>query len=292
MSTAWPVEPIEISPGIYLLTGESEGRFPYSHSVLVDDDIRALIDTGAGIVRLKKLRDQRTIDMVIASHSHPDHTAGNWLFEGLPLYVPEQMADGFGRTKALSERFVEPGCLAEIWRRFVSQQMGFQDALPTHTYDENHTFDFGNVKLMTIATPGHVIDHTCFFEPTQGVLLSFDLDLTAFGPWYGHRESDIEQFKASIRHVMRLRPRIVVSSHKGIIRDDISKRLERFLAVFDEREAKIRALIGQGKTVAQMVEISPIYGGYPYAEELLRYWERQMIIKHIAALQGQAPLEI
>jgi hypothetical protein len=33
-----------------------------------------------------------------------------------------------------------------------------------------------------------------------------------------------------------------------------------------------------------MVDVAPIYGSYPYAEPLLRYWEGQMIEKHLADL--------
>jgi len=277
---------IEIIPGLYLLPGQDEGRFPYAHSVLVEGDGHALIDTGAGIERLRWLRDQAHLDMIISSHSHPDHTAGNWLFEGLPLYAPEQAADTFGRMKPLSERFVEPGPLAETWRHFVRQTMQFRDAPHTHTFGDGATFDLGRVTLVAIHTPGHVIDHTCFFEPNHGVLLSFDIDLTSFGPWYGHRESNIEQFKASIRRVMALEPRVVVSSHKGIIQDDVQGHLTRFLAVFDEREAKVRGLLAAGYGLSEMVGLAPFYGSYPYAAGLLRYWETQMIRKHLELISG------
>lgn len=285
-STAeWKSSLVEIVPGLYLLPGQAEGRFPFAHSFVIEGDTLALIDTGAGIERLQWLRDRAPLDMVIASHSHPDHTAGNWLFQGLPLHAPNQAADTFGRLEPLSERFVEPGSLAATWRQYVHQAMHFCDAPPTHTFPDRATFDVGRVKLVAIHTPGHVIDHTCFFEPTHGILLSFDIDLTSFGPWYGHRESDIQQFKASIRRVMALGPRVVVSSHKGIIQDDIQARFDRFLGVFDEREAKLRELLATGCSVPEIVDLSPFYGGYPYAPELLRYWETQMIHKHIELLQ-------
>ncbi len=272
---------IEVIPGLYLVPGEGEGRFPFGHSLLVEGEGRALIDAGAGIERLRRLRDHIPLDMVIASHSHPDHTAGDWLFDGLPLYAPAGAADTFGRIAPLSERFTKPGPLAATWRHYVSQHMGFRDAPPTHTYGEDVTFDFGRVRLVALHTPGHVVDHTCFFEPTHGVLLAFDIDLTSFGPWYGHRESDIGQFKASVRRAMDLQPRVVISSHKGIIRDEIPEGLARFLAVFDEREAKVRELLAAGYSLEEMVALSPFYGGYPYAPELMRYWEEQMIRKHL-----------
>ena len=283
---------IKIIPGLYLVPGEGEGRFPFAHSLLVEGETRALLDTGAGIERLRRLRDDPALplDMVISSHSHPDHSAGNWLFSGLPLYAPMQAADSFGRLEPLSERLAKPGPLAAAWIQYISQHLGFRDAPPTHTFDDGHSFDFGGpqggIELLAVHTPGHTVDHTCFFEPTHGVLLSFDIDLTSFGPWYGHRESDVAQFKASIRRIMALEPRVVVSSHKGVIRDDIQARLARFLGVFDEREEKIRGLLAAGHSVADMVDLSPIYGGHPYAPDIMRYWEEQMIIKHVESLLG------
>jgi len=206
----------QVVPGLYLIQGESQGRFPFAHSLLIEGETRALIDTGVGIQRLQRLRDRIPLDCVIASHSHPDHTAGNWLFDGLPLYAPRQAADTLGRLVPLSRRFVDPAPLRPAWRGFMRKTLGFRDAPPTHTFDDGHVFDFGRLKLTAVHTPGHVIDHYCFFEPTHGVLLSFDIDLTSFGPWYGHRESDIEQFKTSIRRVMALQPQVIVSSHKMI----------------------------------------------------------------------------
>ncbi|MFW9894097.1 MAG: MBL fold metallo-hydrolase, partial [Candidatus Thorarchaeota archaeon] len=273
-----------IIPGLYLLPGSQEGRFPFSHSFLVEGETRAIIDTGAGIQRLQRLQQQTPVDLVISSHSHPDHTAGNWIFDGLPLHAPEQAAVSFGRLQPLSERFVEPGRLSKVWRKFVRQTMYFRDAPHTDTFCDGATFDLGRVTLVAIHTPGHVLDHYCFFEPNQGVLFSFDIDLTSFGPWYGHRESNIGEFEKAIRRVIALKPKLIVSSHKGIIENDIQSRLNRFLAVFDERDAKIRRLLTAGYTANQMVELSPFYGGHPFAPEILRYWEQQMILKHLERL--------
>ena len=178
----------------------------------------------------------------------------------------------------------EPGALASEWRAYVSAAMNYQTALPSQTFADGHVFDFGAISLVAIHTPGHTIDHTCFFEPTHGVLLSFDIDLTSFGPWYGHRESDIAAFEASIRKVIALKPRVIVSSHKEIIADDIDLRLRRYLNIFDARDRILLDLMSRARSLDELVGFSPFYQGYPYAEVLLRYWETQMIRKHLARL--------
>jgi glyoxylase-like metal-dependent hydrolase (beta-lactamase superfamily II) len=274
----------EIIPGLYLVPAPNNGRFPYAHSFLVEKSIRALIDTGCGAETLEQLQQTHPFDWVISSHSHPDHTALNWKFAGKPLYVPLYAADTFGDFDRLGDRLTEPGDLAQLWRDYVSGAMNFKTALPTHTFSDGDVFDFGGITLVVVHTPGHTVDHTCLVEPDHCILFSFDIDLTSFGPWYGHRESDIAAFEASIRKVMALKPRIVVSSHKGIIADDVPARMQRFLDVFEERDRILQRLLPGVQSFTDLVNLSPFYQGYPYAATLLRYWESQMVRKHLERL--------
>jgi glyoxylase-like metal-dependent hydrolase (beta-lactamase superfamily II) len=274
---------VEIIPGLYLVPAENSGRFPFAHSFLVEGAARALIDTGCGMRAVDELLCERRIDMVIASHSHPDHTALNWKFDGMPLHAPQYAADTFGNLELLSERFAGREQASE-WCGFAGTVMNFKTALPTHTFADGHVFDFGRISPVAIHAPGHTVDHVCFFEPTHGVLLSFDIDLTAFGPWYGHDESDIATFEESIRKVMDLKPRVIASSHKGIVTDDIPARLQHYLDVFDARDRVILDLLPRAQTLDDLVNASPFYQGRPYAGKLLHHWEGQMIRKHLARL--------
>jgi len=275
---------IEIVPGLSLVSGENKGRFPFAHSFLIESDLRVLIDTGCGEKAIAQLQLKKPIDWVICSHGHPDHSALNWKFQGKPIYAPQYGAETFGNFDLLGERFTEPGDLAQEWRGFVAATMKFKTALPTHTFGDGQVFDFGKIKLTAIHTPGHTIDHTCFFEPTHGIVFSFDIDLTTFGPWYGHRESDITQFEESIRKVMALQPRMIVSSHKGIITDHCADRLQRYLDVFTARDRLLVELLPRAQTIDELVNLSPIYQSYPFADKLLRYWEAQMIRMHLRRL--------
>jgi glyoxylase-like metal-dependent hydrolase (beta-lactamase superfamily II) len=215
---------IEIAPHIYLVQGENRGLFPFSHSVLIRDDVTALIDTGCGIERLREMKERYRPDLLINSHAHPDHIAGNWVFDGLPLLVPRQSFHYIGRIDLVSQRFTESKELARRWREYVREAMGFQDALPTDSYDDGQRFDFGSVELVAIHSPGHTCDSYSFLEPNLNLVFTFDMDLSPFGPWYGHPDSEIEQFEASLRRVRALKPRVVVTSHMGIITEEIDKR--------------------------------------------------------------------
>ncbi len=115
-------------------------------------------------------------------------------------------------------------------------------------------------------------------------MLLFDIDLTSFGPWYGHRESDIDAFEESISKIIALDPRIVVSSHKGIFTDDIPVRLQKYLDVFAARDQLLIDLLPRAQTLEALADLMPFYQARPFAEKLLHYWETQMIRKHLARL--------
>jgi len=59
--------------------------------------------------------------------------------------------------------------------------MGFKEKAPSESFVDGHEFDFVHLRLQALHTLGHTRDHTCFFDPHNGILLSADLDLTPFG---------------------------------------------------------------------------------------------------------------
>jgi len=272
-----------ITDNIFLIEGKNRGRFPCSHSILILDEETVLIDTGCGIETLKQLKREHDVSYAMNSHTHPDHSAGNWIFKDRPIHVPNEGFDTSGNLVALSQRFVSKE-LAGVWQAFAKKHMRFKNCKPTDSYGRRTIFNFGKVTLEPIYTPGHTEDHYCFYEQREGILFSFDYDLTAF-PWYGHRESSIAEFRESVKKLKALSPKIVVSSHRGIIIENIGAEFDKFYKIIDARDEKILSLLENEKTINQIVECAPIYGNFPYAEPLLRYWERQMIRKHLEQLE-------
>jgi glyoxylase-like metal-dependent hydrolase (beta-lactamase superfamily II) len=268
---------------MYLIKGENISSFPPSYSILIRDEEVVLIDTGCGIENLKKIKKEYGIDYVINSHAHPDHVAGNWVFEGRPIHVPEEGFEASGNIAALAEIFSNKE-LAQLTQGYMRDLWGFRNCRPTHSYNERTVFRFGKTTLEPIYTPGHSEDHYCLYEPNEGILFSFDYDLTLF-PWYGLRESSIPEFRESVKKLKNLSPRVVVSSHRGVVTENMNTEFDMFCSRIDARDGKILSLLGTGKTIEQLVELAPIYGSFPYMEPLLRFWEAQMICKHLEQLE-------
>ncbi len=276
---------IPLTDHLFLLPGDNQGRFPRSHSFYVRDDICALIDTGVGIERLREFSSAHPVDIVINSHGHPDHTAGNWIFPNLPLHAPVQGRETHGCLRLLSERFAEPGPLAQQWYEAIGEITGFGDSAPTDFFSDGHVFDFGHQRLTAVHTPGHTADHYVLHDETNGIVLSFDLDLTPFGPWYGHRESDLGALRQSIAVVRSLEAHTIASSHLMPVHgEEAAAALDVFEGVLAIREERILQGLGNGATLEEIVAGSPCYGSYPYVPEILGYWEGIMVQLHLDEL--------
>ncbi|MBN1965059.1 MAG: MBL fold metallo-hydrolase [Anaerolineae bacterium] len=286
------LELVDVTPTIALVAAPNNGRFPHAHSLLIrDGGVTALVDTGCGEDVLRALLAAHPVDFVICTHSHLDHVAGNWLLAGRPIWLPAGIGfETVGDVQALARRFADDPAIQQLWLETTVPWIGYRDTLPTHAYPPGHVFTIGGTTLHTIPAPGHLLDHTVLWEPQTGTLLATDIDFTSFGPWYGNPESDPDDFERSIRAAWALEPRTVISSHKGIFTQDIGAQFQAYLAHFARREAQLMEAIAEPCTVDELVELAIIYGRFPRAADLLRYFERVMLEKHLTRLarQGQA----
>ncbi|MDD3717266.1 MAG: hypothetical protein PHP28_01220 [Actinomycetota bacterium] len=174
---------------------------------------------------------------------------------------------------------------AREWLHLVRDVLGHVPTAPTGTFREGDIIDTGPLRFRALHTPGHTADHFCFVEEEMGILLSFDIDPTPFGPWYGHDECDLDQFCASLHRIQELRPSMVVSSHRRPLSDGIEEEIAAFDAVFVRRNEKIVSMLEAGPALPEeLAELSPFYGVPQNDFALARYFEARMIEKHLELL--------
>lgn len=70
---------------VKVILGKENGKYPYGNSILIDDDITALIDPSLMVRECHRTLPK--IDMLFNSHYHEDHGVGNSLFPDAPLYM-------------------------------------------------------------------------------------------------------------------------------------------------------------------------------------------------------------
>lgn len=148
-------------------------------SYLIEGSERCLLlDSGMGIGEMKHLVGQLTDKEVILcnSHSHFDHTGGNWQFgEARLLDVPECRAlleAGYSLPEEDENRSEEAlRFTGERWFDLKSWSVRPCRVIPIH---EGDLFDLGDRTLRVIATPGHAQDAIMLADDTRRQLFTGD----------------------------------------------------------------------------------------------------------------------
>jgi hydroxyacylglutathione hydrolase len=275
----------KLSENVYLVEGERNGRFPSCHGFLFTGSETVLIDAGMGEERIKAIDSDKRIDILLVTHSHPDHIS-NWaLLKDRHILLPQETPDAVRDMKLLGERLAGTEEGGAIWVRWATNAFGLQHLRePDGRYKDADVLEIGGVELEAIHAPGHIQDHYCFLERKSGTLLTTDIDLTGFGPWYGNAESDIESFEASVRKVMSLFYNRVCSSHKAPIEGDATVDFKAFLGKFARQRNVVRQLCRTPSTLDEIVNASPFYGNAFQDKAAQRIFEGNMVSKNLELL--------
>lgn len=274
----------KIAEKIYFIKGEGSGRYPYSNSILIDDHIKVLIDSGLGPNRLKEVIKDFSIDLVLLSHGHEDHFSGNRFFPEAQIAVHGEDFETVLSVDRLVELMIGKEAEHEtLIYRFLEEVFQLEDSRVDRLLTDEEILDLGHHQLQVLHTPGHSAGHCCFHLPTANLVFLADLDLSGFGPYYGYIDSNIEQFVRSIDRVRHLPFEVAVSSHKDVFhgRETILAELDRYEQKITEREDKILTFLAEKRTLEEIVDAAFIYGNFPEPEVMYRMIEKTMIIKHL-----------
>lgn len=280
----------QLRDGLYFLRGEQSGKFPYSNGLLIEGEQRVLVDTGFGAVVRQEILAMGGADVIINTHYHFDHTYGNRYFpqaeiwahpiDALAIQSREvfELFTGFGKIGEIPGKDTFPGGMQQ---REVAKELRDGDIL-----------DFGALKLQVLHTPGHTPGHISLYEPEHSILFAGDIDLSSFGPWYGNAQSNLEDFEASIERLIKLGPKVLVTSHADILTENIGERLIEYGAKIGEREERILRFLGSGKTMAELLDAKLIFRQHPEPEKLYRFFEQVMLEKHLQRLLRQGKIAV
>ncbi len=278
---------ISIADKMYFIEGKNHGRYMFSNSVYIDDERKAIIDTGVGKTLLRKLKKQQVINeqiLVINSHCHEDHIAGNLIFNKSKIAIHKIEAPILADINKLIALYgTDDPKYKELNDNFYAA-FGLKNHNADIKFEDGHIFDLGETKLQVIHAPGHSAGHCCFYEPKEKILFLSDIDLSGFGPWYGDMSSSINDFIGSIRKMIKFNPNVAISSHKGIYKDRIIEELKIFLEKIYEREARILEVLEKPHTLEEIVNKAIIYGKIPEPHEIMIIAEKIMVKLHLDRL--------
>lgn len=278
----------EMADGLYFVYGENKGRFPSSHGVLLVGDETVLVDAGIGIERIEEVDQRLRIDTLVISHSHPDHIRYAYKLSDRRLLLPEETPESVHDLHDLGQRFTGSKEDGDHWAWLVGEVFGARALRePDARYGHNEVLDLGKLKLRAIHCPGHVDDHYCFIEEQTGTLLSIDIDLTSFGPWYANPESDMELFENSVKNIMCMQYQRVCSSHRPPIEGDAHREFLDFLGKFQEQTEMILDICKEPRTLDELGKMSPFYNDKLPDKKVQYVFEKRMSQKNLEFLERQ-----
>ncbi|MFZ5591892.1 MAG: MBL fold metallo-hydrolase [Bacillota bacterium] len=289
---------------IVFVAGDKGGRFPFCNSLFINDDVRVIVDPGAGRERLTEIARTEHIDMVLNTHYHFDHIAYNYLFKNAKIFINEIEADCYRDRKEIARRLglleVYGADWVEGWINRIRQpntpqspyspqnrhEWWLSTARIDGAYQWGELLDFGKTKMQVIGAPGHTEGFSCFYFPNEGVVYVADIDLTLFGPWYFGSDGDIEQFIQSANMIASLDAKFFITGHEaGIVpAPEFRERVQDYLEKIEERHQKMIAVSREHSDLNELVAQGVFYGPKFLCDEFIRAWEEIAVKKHLQKL--------
>ncbi len=273
---------VDLGP-VWFIPGEKQGKYPYCHSLFIRD-AGIIIDPASDRDTLRHLREEHHIQAVWLSHWHEDHFKDLDLFDDLPLFITRKDAPPLSSL----EEFLVAYDSAEnspFWVTVLMEEFHFRPRIPAGYLEPETTVSLPGLNIDIIATPGHTPGHLALFFREPEILFLADYDLTAFGPWYGDRNSSIADTINSLNRLQQIPARIWVTSHEqGIFTSPPEDRWDKYLGVIYERERKLLHALEQPKALEELVEEWIIYGRPREPRVFFAFGERAHLKKHLEDL--------
>jgi glyoxylase-like metal-dependent hydrolase (beta-lactamase superfamily II) len=250
-----------LGPHVTVLVGEDGGRYPAGNTVHVaGSDGSLAIDPSLSLVR--RGGAPLPVDRVLLTHVHEDHVAGASLFTDVPIAVHTADLLGLHSLDGLMQIYGLPPESSSVLREIVVRDFHYVERSDATGLREGEVVDLGGVTATLVHLPGHTRGHSGFLIEPDGVLVLGDIDLSAFGPYYGDAWSDLDAFESSLRRARGIDvPWYVTFHHRGVIDgvDDFRRRVDEFAAVIGDREHRMVEFLAEPRTLDDLVAHRFVY---------------------------------
>lgn len=262
--------------------------------LVVRDARTAVIDGNMGPDETPGFLAQEKPDVCVISHFHIDHSRWGHEAAQVPdvvLHVPRAELRYLADVDHFVERCGLPGeDMTRAWRAWLTGWAGLRPVPEAVPLAPGDVLDLGATRIQVIDARGHSPGHQAYWIEEDGILFCVDIGVDGFGPWYGWKDADLEQYVRSIWRLVELDARLLVTSHGGLIRNDIRKVLLGCLDVLRDREAVVARDLENGLDVDAITARGHIYGDTsrfsPPLDVAYGIWEENMVREHVRVLRA------
>jgi glyoxylase-like metal-dependent hydrolase (beta-lactamase superfamily II) len=233
------------------------------------------------------------VDIVALTHAHEDHAAGVSGVSFHRLTVHEADVAALRDHGELMRLYGVPERDWAAMTEFVTTRFHFEGWPEAEAFVADTVFDLGGVTVRAVHAPGHTAGHTVYLVEPDGVLITGDIDLSSFGPYYGDAQSSLDEFEATLAMVKGVEAaHYVTYHHKGVVDGHaaFAEAVTAYAAVIDRRTAALLAMLDAPRRFDELVATGIVYrpGTRPvlFGESVERYTIRRHLDRLVA--QGAA----
>ena len=275
------------------------GEFPFCNSLVILGSEIVVVDPGCPLEKLRAFLQKhdlqpRDIDLIILSHIHPDHITHAMKLHRLSrckIAANEITAHLFDEKEKMKDflGFVKENPVRHLWEDLVNTRMfgAFDEGHIDIILKDGEEYSIGDITLKMLYTPGHLPDHMCLEILETNYIFGADIDCTSFGPYYGHPNCSIPDFKESIQILRNNDYSGLISGHlEQPIIVDYKPALDEYESHFDAREEKLYKIIQNGASTIDEIMLNPIIYP-PLSNPVFLQFEKWMIEHHIQSLKDR-----
>ncbi|MCE9622415.1 MAG: MBL fold metallo-hydrolase [Actinomycetia bacterium] len=253
----------QLGPCVTVLFGKDQGKYPDGNSVLVRGSSGSLLIDPSQTVHAAS--PALHVDQVLLTHAHEDHAAGLSAVQSSAISVHQRDLAALQSVAGLMALYGLPSDRIPAMTDFVTERFHYLGWPNATGFEDGATWDLGGAVVRAIAAPGHTGGHCLLsIEQANGptVVVTGDIDLSSFGPYYGDAGSSLEEFEATLRMLPTVAAdHYVTFHHKGVVddHDEFVAAVAAFSEAIARREAALLGLLEPPRTLEQLVEIGIVY---------------------------------